>query len=469
MATSRAPRRASNTKNSEPKKPASSEPVAIGPILAAIADIAQSGSEFGPSAARLCTELLATGATHIAMFRRVLESGHVDGAVSAGLNRHDLLAVHAAIDGAIATIEPRKPAAIGSTYIPGVGHFQVHFCVLDTDLESVTGLVALIADGAESFSASSFAEASLAAAMMFRQIVAMESQQHQVRERSTIARLTRSVVTMQGLEPVFAEVVNSVRAMTGWDSCAIGVLRNHQDTLDIESQSDQTGTDVINPWGARIDMLKWNGLRFACENCVPYRMAVDLPDSLTQFEAGEMTRLGLHSILAVPFVLDSEPVGLILVASESARRLDPAVMRTIEELGTTTALAVQHHRFVEQARLQAEEQTALIRVSQAVISGRDLSVILTEITRVCLQFDGVEGARVLLWQKDHDQFEVAAVQHLRDWQMYYRRGDRYPAADWPSVKAVLQSRTARGLLTTDSEVNARERYNHAADHIQSFH
>ena len=438
--------------------------------LAAIGRTAQSTAE---AEAAICTVLESLGAEYVALLHRSMEGDSIDGAISEKLGRTDLIAISTVMGTLIADVETSDGQVIspGAVYVPGLGHCFLMAVPLGLTPKDDSWLV-LLKTGGRGFLkalAGHLRELVAPIQMLLRQMQAEDDNQHQRAERATIARLTQAVVAMQGVVSVFDEVAASVRGLTGWETCTVATVNLDVGTLSVDAVDVADDYKMAAPWGERIELDDWRGLRFAIDNCSPYRLSLDLPESLSVHEARMMKELGLHFVLAVPFAVKAEPLGLILLTSNVPRKLDPRMLKTIEDVGLNTALAVQHHHYLDQARMQAEEQSALIRVSQAVSSGRELSAILAEVARVCLQFDGVEGCRILLWQKEMDQFEIAAVQHHRDWQMYYRHGDRYPAADWPSVKSVMQSRSGRGLLVTDSEVNARERYNHAADHIQSFH
>jgi diguanylate cyclase (GGDEF)-like protein len=445
----------------------------MGSILAELAAIANTAQSTAEAESALCRVLGELGAEHVVLLHQAAESDAIDGAVSDKLGRTDLIAVSTVLLGLTADIDRDAVDVLapGAVYVPGLGHCYLMAVPLRL-AETSDSWVVLLKTGSRGFAktlAGQVRDLVTPMQMLLRQIQAEDDNRHQRAERATIARLTQAVVAMQGVHSVFDEVASSIRGLSGWDTCTVATLNPDAGALSVDSVDVSADYSVAAPWGERIELDDWRGLRFAIENCSPYRLSLDLPESLSVHEARMMKELGLHIVLAVPFAVKAEPLGLILLTSSAPRKLDTRMLKTIEDVCLNTALAVQHHQYLEQTRIQSEEQSALIRVSQAVSSGRELSVILAEVARACLQFDGVEGCRILLWQKEIDQFEIAAVQHHRDWQMYYRHGDRYPAADWPSVKAVMQSRVGRGLLVTDSEVNARERYNHAADHIQSFH
>jgi len=104
-----------------------------------------------------------------------------------------------------------------------------------------------------------------------------------------------------------------------------------------------------------------------------------------------------------------------------------------------------------------------------VISETNLDAVLAEVANVAVGLEDVEGCRILIWHQDTDQFEVAAEQTDEGWQTFYSIGERYPVADWPSARGVVLTQSPRGFLVTDPELSSRERANHMADQIGSFH
>ena len=469
MASTRT-QRAASTKSTRTTKVAAPE---VGPgfglFATAIRTLSAAGGSTASVSLGIADALCQLECDHAVVMHWHSENDAIDAHGSAKLTSDHLLAIELTFMPLAKGLTAGTVDDVGVRHIPGLGAHSARVAMLEPDGD-VRSVLILLQAGEPRWHAN-FGEflrdCAVLVELVLRNVRADEENRHRRSERRLIARLTQTIVAMQGIHPVFHEVATSIRHLSEWDACDVAIHAVDEDALTIEAMSPPGAIGGL--WGDRICLGEWPGLRFALDNCSPYRLCLDQPESITAREGEAMTTNGVATIVALPFAVNTDALGLILLTSATVRRIDSQTLKTIEEVCINTALAVQHHQYVDQARIQAEEQAALIRVSQASISGRDLKSILGEITRVCLGFEGVEGARILMWQKEHDRFEVAAVQHVRDWQMYYRTGDRYPTGDWPSVKSVMQSRVPRGLLVSDSEVTARERYNHAADHIQSFH
>ncbi len=341
------------------------------------------------------------------------------------------------------------------------------------DDQDPSSLLTLIRFGEAAFGAAEAAVAQLAAdqaTIALRRVKTESEILQRTAERRLISRLTESIVGMQDLSQVLAEVAAAVRVVSGWDAVAVASYSWEWDWLSIDAvDQDANAVPGVPQTGDRLWLADWHNLRFALDNCAPYQLSLELPDALTNHERGHLAEFGIGSLLAIPFALGGEATGVTLLYSREGRALDAHGLGIVQEVGANAALAIQHNQYMVQARQQAVEQAALLRVSKAVISGQDLYAVLAEISRVSLGFNGVEGCRIFLWNKEQDRFEIGAMQSVRDWTMYYQISDTYPSADWPSCRVVLKDKVARGYLVTDPELTARERANHVADQIQSLH
>ena len=417
------------------------------------------------------------GATHALLFDNrpdpAPDWSHEHVFSSTSLTERGRQSLERAFGAALATARLAGETSIIAESVPGLGPMQALAVPLSKDAEPAGMLVLIRVGEPEPVSGAErrlIADAAAEISLAMQMIRSDDELRHRNHERAVLSRITQTVVSMQGLEPVLNEVAAGVRAISGWDVGTVALLSREVDALTVRAISAEMGTGQLSQkMGERIRLDEWQNLRFALDNCVPYHLTTEQSESLTQHERTYLLRHGIGSLLAVPVVAGGESAGLLLLYSLRPRALDSRTIGTIHDICAQAALAVQHAQYADAARQQVDEQTALLRVSQAVISGKDLQVILAEIARVSLGFDGVEACRIVLWHRDNDQFELAAEQNVRDWQMFYQVGDRYPAADWPSSRGIIHSRAARGFATSDADLTARERANHVADQIQSFH
>jgi diguanylate cyclase (GGDEF)-like protein/PAS domain S-box-containing protein/putative nucleotidyltransferase with HDIG domain len=119
------------------------------------------------------------------------------------------------------------------------------------------------------------------------------------------------------------------------------------------------------------------------------------------------------------------------------------------------------------ARQHADAHAALLRVSQAVVSGRDLPTVLAEAARAALGVAGVEGCSVDLWHPETNEMIVAATETVPDWPGVAEKGHRYALADRPTSRTVLEVKEPLGFAIDDPAVPEHERRGSAAAGIGS--
>ncbi len=289
--------------------------------------------------------------------------------------------------------------AFGPDFVPGLG--PCHALSLQVAIESdLSYNLVLIRTGRTGFGSSGLAVARMIAdqvGLAIRVARVEEERRLQQDERSMVARITQTVVAMQDLDSVLDEVASAVLKRAGWDACSVGVLARDVDAVLVRSSIRAAGdTSGLPQQGERLRLRDWQSLRFALDNAAPYQVGLDQPDTLTEFERTHFREHRIASWLAIPFVVNGEAIGAVMLYSREARCLSGQALRTVQEIGTNAALAIQHSQYANEAQQQADEQNALLRVSHAVISGKDLRFILSEVARVSLGFEAVEACRILL-------------------------------------------------------------------------
>jgi diguanylate cyclase (GGDEF)-like protein len=180
-----------------------------------------------------------------------------------------------------------------------------------------------------------------------------------------------------------------------------------------------------------------------------------------------MAAHAIAQLLIVPLVVGETCLGAMRFASRRAETFGDAALRLGQEIAAQTALAVQNARHLDDAKRYAEEQSTLLRLSQAVISNHDLFGVLKQIAEAALGLDGVDGCRIALWREEMDAAELAADATVDDWSSLYRPGERLPLADWPSYRDAVAHGRIRAFHAIDPDIHARERANLLADGIHS--
>ena len=110
--------------------------------------------------------------------------------------------------------------------------------------------------------------------------------------------------------------------------------------------------------------------------------------------------------MIVPLVVGESCLGAMRVMSRRPRAFGEAALRLGQEIAAQTALAIQNARHLEAAKRYAEEQSTLLRLSQAVISAPGLREVLGQIAQAALEVEGVDGCRIALWREEVDAVDM---------------------------------------------------------------
>lgn len=286
--------------------------------------------------------------------------------------------------------------------------------------------------------------------------------------QAALFRISQVAISIHDQQTVLREIAKATASVLNCDCCAIELWHRDADEMETvtrECGPERLGSDVLP---GRYTLRDHRSLRFALENQTPLQVHPDQV-GLTEAELESLNRTGHQSRLIVPMVIAGDTLGAIALSSRRPRAFDSDALSLAQEIAAQTALAIQNARFVDRTKRHAEEQAALLKVSQAVISRRSLREVLAEIARAGLGLDGAEGVRILLWHPATEQVELTAEENVADWQTFYQIGDRYPIADWPTQLQAMHSGMPKGFLISDNEVSARERANHVADGIKSLY
>ena len=289
----------------------------------------------------------------------------------------------------------------------------------------------------------------------------------QAAARGALFAISQAAVSMDDQPTVLRTIAKAASAVLESDSCTIQIWNRESDAMETLAIEVSNARPIAAADVPLKHVSDFRSLRFVLEQQTPLHMH-PRQIGLTDLERDELTSSGTESLLIVPMTIAGDTLGVILVASSRPRAFDGEAINVAQEIAAQTALAIQNARFVERTKRHVEEQSVLLRVSQAVISSRSLSGALSDIARASLEFDSVEGCRILLWNDGSDRVELAAEENVADWPTFYQLGDRYPLADWPTIRHVMATRMARSYLVSDSGITARERANHVADGVGSF-
>jgi len=91
-------------------------------------------------------------------------------------------------------------------------------------------------------------------------------------------------------------------------------------------------------------------------------------------------------------------------------------------------------------RQLADEQAAMIRVSQLIGLSLEQREVFGEITAAGLTLPDIEACQLELWRRETNQLEIAGASHIPEWWAGSATGVLMPAELWPMTLKVIASR-----------------------------
>ena len=143
------------------------------------------------------------------------------------------------------------------------------------------------------------------------------------------------------------------------------------------------------------------------------RAVVHVPDVLADPDYDRSVAVGLQnrSTLAVPMLLDGQPIGVVVVTGAEAGAFSERQIELLQTFADQAVIAVQNVRlFKELAARTAElsrsvdQLTALGEVGRAVSSTLDLETVLTTIVSRAVEISGLDGGVVFEYDEDGEVF-----------------------------------------------------------------
>ncbi|MEA2528792.1 MAG: hypothetical protein QOG89_436 [Thermomicrobiales bacterium] len=292
-----------------------------------------------------------------------------------------------------------------------------------------------------------------------------ESSRHAA-EQAALFRIGQAAISSLDLVTVLQEIAQATLGLVGADCCAIDLWHREMDQAELVAEATVPGWPPAERPGVQVPLVARTAERLVLEHATPL-LVVPTDPRVGPDELILMTTCGVEQLLIVPLVVGGTCLGAIRFASREARAFGDSALRLGQEITAQTALAIQNARLLDAAKRYAEEQSTLLRLSQAVISNHDLFDVLGQIAQAALGLDGVDGCRIALWREEVDATELAADATVDDWSSLYRPGERLPLADWPSYRDAMLHGRIRAFHASDPDIHARERANLLADGIHS--
>jgi diguanylate cyclase (GGDEF)-like protein len=285
-------------------------------------------------------------------------------------------------------------------------------------------------------------------------------------ERSALLRIGEAMISGQPLSDVLGEVCRASLSIEGIEGCEIGLWQSEEEAIEIVAEVSVEDWQTSPLTGSKIRLKRWPKGRLALESREPVAFLIDDAD-LSDAERTRYEHRRVQSVLMLPLVSGGACRGLLGLHSRQPCQLDSDAVRFSGELAKQAAIAIENARLVQDAERHAREQTALLKVSQAVISGQELYTILGEVARASLGVEGAEGCDIALWIKETDEVEIAAEQNVDGWPSIYTPGTRLELSEWPTSREVLITGKPRVFVIDDADVPIHEKTAYLIDGTQS--
>ena len=216
------------------------------------------------------------------------------------------------------------------------------------------------------------------------------TQEHKrARQLETIGEVSRQVTATLDLHELFTRVAHLVRTNFGYYHVAVYTVHPELETVSFEASSSAGNQDVAFDvqWGE--GLIGWVAAhgQAVTVNDVEHDTRYRCVDALDETQ----------SELAVPLLLEGEPVGVLDVQSDRISAFGSDDLFILETLGAQIAVAIQEARLYEAEQQQAWLSTALLQVTDAMSQVSDMDGVLGSIVRLTPILAGVDRCAVFLW------------------------------------------------------------------------
>jgi GAF domain-containing protein len=230
------------------------------------------------------------------------------------------------------------------------------------------------------------------------------------RERlvAEISRKVRSELDVQALMDV--AVVEAGRALDA-ARCFIRVVVAPGEPLPVAAQWSSRGLAPIDgePEHLPVSNLAARELRTLAVEDV--ETAPELDDPTLGSRAGQL-ELGAHAVLAVPLVVFDRLIGVVSIHRTAAHRWTQDELALVDAVARELALALHTARLLSENSRRLEQQTALLRASQALTSELELAPVLDRLVEEVAALLHADAADCYLVAPERRALRCAAVHGL---------------------------------------------------------
>src|SRR5262245_41505173 len=142
---------------------------------------------------------------------------------------------------------------------------------------------------------------------------------------------------------------------------------------------------------------------------------VHIPDVLADAEytwAESIRRGSFRTMLGVPLLRESNPVGVIALTRSSVSPFSDKQIELVTTFADQAAIAIENVRLFDEVQARNRDLTALGDVGRAVSSTLDLKAVLKTIVSRAVELSGTDGGSIFYFRKDIGRFELGETTGL---------------------------------------------------------
>lgn len=121
-----------------------------------------------------------------------------------------------------------------------------------------------------------------------------------------------------------------------------------------------------------------------------------------------------HSLLAIPLLIEAEPIGALNVQTLAPHTFTPEEVETLSLIGDLAAGALAKAQLHDSQRRQIEELEALAEVSEVVTSPQYLDDVLDVVTNMAARLMDAAVCSIFLLNEEGDRLELRSSKHTTE-------------------------------------------------------
>lgn len=257
-------------------------------------------------------------------------------------------------------------------------------------------------------------------------------------ERAILLRVSQAATSSSNVRDLLHEITVITLELPVVESCSVRLWHKEMHLLERVAGAAVPDWDILDAVAGRLDM---RALPMSTTMTQRDPVLHDLTDE--EVVGGRLQMLvdmGVGSMLVLPLWIADECVGELILASRARGVFSDKLRRLGQEIGQLTAVAIQRARAHDDIRQLADEQAAMLKVSQTIGQSLDQREVFGEITAAGLTLPGFEACQLELWRLESRQLEIAGTSYIPEWWEGSPRGTLIDAELWPTTMTVIHSR-----------------------------